>query len=151
MATFAPARRTRIFLDSSAVIAAAISSSGSALDLINLGLDGQVERVVSSLVLTESERNIARKAARAFSVYRLISDALQRRVVDPTPDLVRLVARFVEPKDAAIVAAALAAEAPFLASYDRKHLLGQASAIQTAFHITVATPAQIITWLRNLP
>ena len=134
----------RVFIDSSVLIAAAASSTGSARDLINLGLDGKVDLFVSSVVLTESQRNVARKLPRALPIFQLLRAALQHRIVDPTSQLVASVAQSIVPKDAPVVAAALAAQAEFLASYDRKHLLGQASQIQAAYQLVVATPDQII-------
>jgi predicted nucleic acid-binding protein len=66
-------------------------------------------------------------------------------VSDRAPSgLVITVAQTIAAKDAPIVAAALAAQADYLASYDRKHLLSQAAQIQSSFHLTVTTPDRII-------
>jgi len=43
-----------------------------------------------------------------------------------------------------IVAGAIHAEAKFLATYDRKHLLAQATLIQNRFGIIVATPEAVL-------
>ena len=47
-------------------------------------------------------------------------------------------------KDAPIVAGAVHARAKFLATYDRKYLLTQASLIQDRFGITVGTPEALL-------
>ncbi len=134
----------RVFVDSSVLVAAAISAFGSARDLVNLALDGQVELFISSLVLTESQRNIARKAPRALPIFQLIRHPLERHVIDPAPGLITVVAQTITAKDAPIIAAALAARAEYLATYDRKHLLSQAAHIQTTYNLIVATPDQIL-------
>ena len=140
-------RPPRVFVDSSVLIAAAVSSTGSARDLINLALDGKADLFVSSIVLNESQRNIARKVPRAVSVFQLIRTSLQRRVFDPSDQLVASVAQTIALKDAPIVAAALTARADYLASYDRKHLLSQASQILAGYGLVITTPDQILAQL----
>jgi predicted nucleic acid-binding protein len=148
MATSASrANPARVFIDSSVLIAAAISATGSARDLLNLGLAGTIQLIVSTFVLMEGQRNIARKVPRALPVFALIRTSLERRVVDPSPQLIATVAQTIAAKDAPIVAAALTAQADYLATYDRKHLLGQAAQIQATFKLTVTTPDQIISQL----
>jgi hypothetical protein len=51
-----------IFLDSSALIAGAISESGAAHILLNLGESKDIVLTVSELVIVESERAMAKKA-----------------------------------------------------------------------------------------
>src|SRR5688500_4574925 len=106
----------RVFIDSSVLIAAAISATGSARDLINLGLAGTDQLIVSTFVLTEAQRNIARKVPRDLPVFALIRTSLERRVVDPSPQLIATVAQTITAKDAPIVAAALTAQADHLAT-----------------------------------
>lgn len=62
----------------------------------------------------------------------------------PPAVLVREVAQIVVLKDAPIVAGAIAAEALFIASYDRKHLLRQAAAIRAHYGIMVDTPDTVL-------
>ncbi len=69
--------------------------------------------------------------------------------VDPSESFVREVARSVEPKDAPIVAAAVQAQADFLATWDRKHLLSQKEQIEAAFPITIVTPDRVLEVIRR--
>jgi len=135
-----------VFLDSSALIAAAISSRGSARDLINHGLQGTCTLVISSDVIEECERNLTAKAPRALPLFAAFVALLSHRV-EPTKAAVHTVAETIEAKDAPIVAAAIAAKASFLATYDRKHLLAKSAEIGERFGITVATPDEILTAL----
>jgi predicted nucleic acid-binding protein len=140
--------RVRVFIDSSVLIAAAISSIGSAHDLLGLGLDGTIHLHVSSLVLQETQRNLARNAPRALPLFvERFQPALLSQVTDTSPLLVVEVTETIAAEDAPIVDAALTARATYLTSHDRKHLLNQVPQIQSSFGLTVTIPDQII---RNL-
>ena len=137
-------RATRVFLDSSVLIAAAISPRGSARDLVLQGLRGEWSLCLSSLVLEETERNLARKAPAALPAFNGFRETLTANLVDPPKATVLAVAETVAIKDAPIVAAAVCVHAHYLATYDRRHLLSQATAIRTRFGIEVATPGGIL-------
>ncbi len=64
--------------------------------------------------------------------------------VEPVNAVVLKVAKIIEAKDAPIVAAAIAAQAEYLATYDRKHLLVKKTEIKGTFGIIVATPDEIL-------
>jgi predicted nucleic acid-binding protein len=140
-----PTNLLKVFLDSSILIAAAISATGSARDLLRFGLIGLVELAVSSLVLQETQRNLARKAPETLPLYtQSFLPALAPRCIEPPPALVRRVAQAIVAKDAPIVAAAVAAGANYLVSYDRKHLLAQAVLVKSTFNVSVVTPDVVI-------
>lgn len=135
---------TRLFIDSSVIIAAAISSTGSARDLLAAAFGGEYHLASSALVLDECERNLTRKAPRALPLFHLVRAVLDQHLTEPPDELVREVARFIEDKDAPIVAAAIDAGARYLATYDRRHLLRQAAIIQARYSLIVATPDDIL-------
>ena len=134
----------KVFIDSSVLIAAAISLRGSARELLNAGILGNYQIVLSQLVLTESERNIVRKAPAALPLFQFFAETLAPGIVRPSREHVLAVAQVVEVKDAPIVAGAMEAGAIYLATYDQQHLLRCAERIRAAFGIIVATPADII-------
>lgn len=144
-----PARVFSVFVDSSVLFAAALSSSGSARDLVLLATRGEIELILSSLVLAETERNLAKKAPRALPQFDALRDSGIFRISDPDCDLVRDVAAFIEPKDAPIVAGAIAARVRALATYDRRHLLSQAVVIQEHFGLKVDAPDQVLGAFQN--
>jgi predicted nucleic acid-binding protein len=142
-----PTRRTpsnSVFVDSSVLIAAAISANGAARDLLLRGFRCDLVLYISDDVLTETERNLSRKAPEAVGDFHTFRDLLACRLVNPPPSLVVSTAQVVEFKDAPIVAAAIRAGAGYLATYDRKHLLSQKEAILTQFGIIVATPDEAL-------
>ena len=111
-----------IFVDSSVLIAAAISSRGFARDLILSAFGGRCVVVLSSLVLEETERNLATKFPRALSAFGLFRGVWEASVVDPDLSMVDRVGEVIALKDAPIVAAAIKVGADFLATYDRKRI-----------------------------
>jgi predicted nucleic acid-binding protein len=56
----------RIFLDSSALYAAAFSATGPARRLILKGLEGSITLAISDLVLEETKRNLTKNAPLAL-------------------------------------------------------------------------------------
>src|SRR5919199_570016 len=98
---------SRVFIDSSVLMAAAISVQGSARDLISAGLQGELELVLTGLVLEETERNILAKAPAAHPAFARFRQALTPVLPDPAKALVLRVAQVVELKDAPIVAGAI--------------------------------------------
>ena len=135
----------RVFLDSSVFMAAAISASGSARQLLLLGLQREFLLSVSALVLEETERNLSRKAPQALPAFGLLHAAINLAIVEPSRTQVLRAAKVVDVKDAPIVAGAVRARATYLATYDRRHLLTKRAEIEAAFGIRTTTPDEVIT------
>jgi predicted nucleic acid-binding protein len=72
-----------------------------------------------------------------------IRDSLSAEIVTPTLDQIVSATAVVHPKDAPIVAAAVAANATHLVTFDRKHLMAKREEIAAAFGLTVITPDQV--------
>jgi predicted nucleic acid-binding protein len=137
-----------VFIDSSVLIAAAISSGGYARDLINAGLRHELVLVWSDLVVAETERNLQAKAPAAVAVFDLFRSSLTIETAVPDSRTTLRAAGIIDPKDAPIVAAAVAGAASTIASFDRRHLLAFRHEILAEFGIVVATPDEVIGDLR---
>ncbi len=137
-------RTSKVFVDSSVLIAAAISPRGRARQLLLEGFRGRIELYTSSDVLLETERNLDRKAPDAVPAFADFRELLVVRTVEPGRPLVLAAGAVVALKDAPIVAAASLAGADFLATYDRKHLLQHSDQIREHFNVEVATPEQVL-------
>jgi predicted nucleic acid-binding protein len=137
----------RVLVDSSVLFAAAYSVTGSAHDLLLAAIQGRVSLVLSPYVLTETERNILKRAPRAHPAFQRFRSALPYHLSQPTEPLISDTARIVVPKDAPVIAAARAAQATLVATYDRKDLLSNRQEILAAFGVTVATPEEILAGL----
>jgi predicted nucleic acid-binding protein len=139
----------RIFLDSSVLYAAAFSATGPARRLILKGLKGSIALAISDLVLDETKRNLTKNAPLALPSFMVLVDLLPPFITNPTKVQVLKAAQIVHLKDAPIVAAAVKANADYLATHDVKHLLSHAQAIADAYVITVLTPADLLSVLAN--
>lgn len=138
----------RVFLDSSVFFAAAYSVTGSAHDLLLAVIQGRVSLVLSPYILTETERNILKRAPHAHSAFLRFRAALPFQLSQPPETLIADTARIVAAKDAPVIAAARAAQTTLVATYDRKDLLSNRQEILVAFGITVATPDEILATLK---
>jgi predicted nucleic acid-binding protein len=134
----------RVFLDSSVFFAAAYSAKGSARDLLLSAIQGRIALVLSSYVINETERNLLQRAPHAHPGFLRFRQDLPYQLSHPPNALVVDTARIVVGKDAPIIAAARAAQATLVATYDRKDLLSKRQEILAAFGITVATPEEIL-------
>lgn len=139
-----PKKVAKVFIDSSVLIAAAISPTGSARDLVMKALRSKIQVVISDLVIEETQRNLAEKVPKALPALQLFLETLNPEVVSPTKRQVQKASKVVELKDAPIVAGAITAKADYLASFDRKHILAQKQEIARSFKVKVVTPDELI-------
>jgi predicted nucleic acid-binding protein len=114
---------TSVFLDSSILIAAMISSTGRARELLVRGIRGEFRVVSSVLVLSETERNILQKAPTVRPAFELLRQIFDADLIEPSTTLIEECVQHIHPKDAPIVAAAASAHVVWLATHDRMHLL----------------------------
>ena len=141
--------KLRVFVDSSVLFAAMYSASGMARDLIRLGLQGQVQLIVSPDVLEETIRNLTRKAPEKVEAYQSLLELLELEITaDPSTELVKSVETYVVAKDAPIVAAAIQAAPDYLVTYDRKHLIEPPEVSQQS-GLTIVTPAEVVRVIKN--
>jgi predicted nucleic acid-binding protein len=134
----------RVFIDSSVLVAAAISQTGAARLLLTAGLTDQVTLLFSEDVFAETQRSLAKKAPAALAALQVFQEAFIDQTVRAEERTVHRAAAVVAAKDAPIVAGAIEARAAYLATFDRQHLLSVAPQIRDAFGIAVATPAEIL-------
>lgn len=132
----------KIFIDSSVLIAAAISPKGNAREIINQGFAKALDLYISPDVLEETERNLKLKAPHALEEFYNFKEAFIAKIVVPPRRLILKVAKLVNIKDAPIVAAAIQTKADFLVTYDQKHLLQCAKNIEKNFKVKTYTPDQ---------
>ena len=139
-----------IFLDSSALIAGAISDTGAAHVLLQLGETGDIILTISEMVLVESERVIAKKSPHNLNdLRRLIQTAKLRIVKDPSKEKVKANLYLIEdPNDVPILLAAMEAKVDCLTTHNRKHFLEDSKVAERA-GIKIGTPGDVIAWLRE--
>jgi len=138
----------RIFLDSSVIIAGAISTRGSAHIVIRLGEIGLFTVVVSTTVLNESQNNIQRKTPQSMPYFVEILLSIQPEILpDPAPEESLIWETIIEKKDAPILAAAVNGKVDRLLSWNTKHFTAE---VGKAAGILIQTPAEFVQDVRRV-
>ncbi len=139
-----------IFLDSSALIAGAISETGAAHVLLQIGESEDILLTVSEMVIVESERSVAKKSPLNLNDLRkLIKTAKLRIVNDPSRKEVEANLYLIEdPNDVPILLAAMKAKVDYLATHNRKHFLDDPKVAERA-GIKIGTPGDVLAWIRE--
>lgn len=134
----------KVFLDTSVIIAAVISSRGTSRALLNLISAGGCTGFVSDYVLEEVQRNVGRKAPHMVATIETIVAQARFNLVAPTSQHMVQAKHHVELKDAPVVAAAVAADVDAPVTLDKKHLLNREREISEALGIVVVDPGAIL-------
>ena len=139
-----------IFLDSSALIAGAISDSGAAHVLLNLGESQDIVLTVSELVIIETERAMAKKAPGNLNDLRSLIKSSNLRIVDnPAKEEVEANLYLInDPNDVPILLAAMKARVDYLVTHNRKHFLDDPKVTEIS-GLRIGTPGDVLAWLRE--
>lgn len=143
------ARRLRVFLDTSALMAGLISSSGAAREVLRLAEAEVIEVIVSQQVIVEADRNFGKKFPDLLAGFRLFMRSLNPVVVSgPSQAAVKEAARVIHADDAPILAAAIQERVDFLVTWNTRHFMKTAVTDATPFPIV--TPAEFLEEFRKL-
>lgn len=139
-----------IFLDSSALIAGIISKNGAAYVLLTLGEQEEILLTISEMVITESERSIAKKAPKNLTDLRkAIKTANLEIVQDPSPEEKEANLYLInDPDDVPILLAAMKAKVDWLVTHNRKHFLDDPKVAEKS-KLRIGTPGDVLAWLRE--
>ena len=143
--------KANIFLDSSALIAGVLSSTGAAHTLLMLGEDETIFLTVSEWVVRESEEALHRKSPKSIKALRssLLISKIQI-VVDPSAEEIRANLYLIEDRDdVPVLFAAVKAGVDYLATHDHKHFLDDPKVAERA-GIKIGTPGDVLAWLRDM-
>jgi predicted nucleic acid-binding protein len=118
--------------------------------LLRLAEGATIQILVSSQVLSETEGALRRKAPDTLGHLALLLDRARCQVVpDPTWEQVSTWRTAIEYlPDAAVLAAALAAQAQYLVTLDRRHLIDNPR-LRAAPPLPIGTPGDCLEWLRR--
>ena len=139
----------RIFLDSSVLFSAVASATGGSRALIVLAELRMVRLVVSQLVFVEVERNLHRKAPMLLADFAELRASIQWEIVpDPTTEQVQACLQVIVPKDAPILAAALAAKPYCLVTLDGRDF--DQPAVHSLATFPVQKPSELLENIRHV-
>ena len=134
---------TRVFIDTSVLIAGVASVTGASASVLDLGEAGVIKLVISRQVLIEADRNLTVKLPgmvdRFRRYLRRLAPVLEE---DPSPEEIESAASIIHPKDASILAAAKKAKVDFLVTLDKKHFLSARPAKTTG--VRIVSPGEFL-------
>lgn len=115
--------RPRVFVDANVLFAgaAAPTEHGASLVILRMAEITLIDAITSEQVITEVERNLKAKLPQALSRFRLLIDRCLRVVPDPSPEDLSKHTGSADPKDLAILIAALRESCPWLVTFNVRH------------------------------
>ncbi len=141
---------SRIFADASVLVAGAGSRSGASRAVLVMAEIGLYRLVVCRQVLDEAERNLRKKLPAALPVFAELMVAINPEIVtDPSPEEVIRWQSVIEPKDAPILAAAVASAPDRLPTLDVKNFIEPARVTEKS-GLRIETPAEFVQAIRAL-
>ena len=143
-------RQVSLFLDSSVVYSAVISSRGGSRALLALSELGLIQIVTCPYVLHEVEESLRWKNPLALDPYRQLSRAANWLVQDdPTPpEVAQWMGIVPDPKDAPILAAAVNARPHRFVTLDVKHWIEPAHVAERS-RLIIRQPGQVMEEIRQ--
>lgn len=114
-------RQVGIFCDADVLIAGAASTTGASHILLRLAELTLVKCLTSEYAVNEAERNLSAKLPAALAPFQLILKAAVTIVPPPSSSAIQSVTGQAHAKDVPILAAAVANEADFLATFNVRH------------------------------
>lgn len=143
------ANRPRVFLDTSVLFAAVLSTEGGSRLVLKLGEAGAISLWVGSRVLQEADGVVSRKAPETRPLLALLLSKAEV-MTGSKPDaasLARARAVVSYAPDAHVLAEALSAEVDYFVTLDHQHFVGNPRAGTLPFPI--GTPGDFLAWLRE--
>jgi len=143
-----PKPKPRVFLDTNVIFSGLYSSKGAPGILLELFVKGEINVVVSQQVLEEVVRTIKEKLPEALpALRRLLVNMPPEVMPDPSPEEIKHWAGKLSTADAAILAAAVAAQPDYFITGDN-HFLQNRNIIEKA-GLHIVTPAQFLELLEG--
>jgi len=108
-----------------------------------MALAGEVEIVISQIVIEETRRNLAASAPESLPFMEFVLASTPHTIVKPTRAEVLGAMEFTALKDAPIAAAAKVANVDMLVTLDKKHLLGKPE-LEEFVGAAIVTPGEAV-------
>ncbi|OGK21650.1 hypothetical protein A3C23_02640 [Candidatus Roizmanbacteria bacterium RIFCSPHIGHO2_02_FULL_37_13b] len=134
-----------VFIDSSVLVAACVSTKGASAYLLGLSRKGLIKGYISRDVIGEAKKNINFKLKDDHKkIFKIYLQYAKLGVIDePLPELIELCEKVIYNKDAPILAAAIQSPCQYLVTLDRKHFLTNEVA-KFVKKIVIITPGDFI-------
>jgi predicted nucleic acid-binding protein len=142
-------KKLRVFLDTSVVFAAVLSSTGGARKLFQLAEAGVIRLVIGPTVLQECDEVIRRKASGTLPrLAQLLAAARTETSSAPSSRQIKTAKSYVHyGPDAYVLAEAMEARPEWFITHDKEHFLKNRDKITLPFEI--GTPGDLIQRLKD--
>ena len=137
-------KNLKIFLDTSVLFSAVLSSTGGGRKLFHLAEAGLLQLIVGPTVLREADEVVRRKTPASLPLLAQLLEAGQVETYSaPTPKQIEFARSLVAyMPDARVLAEAIRAEADWFVTHDREHFLKAKKGINLSFEI--GTPGDLL-------
>lgn len=134
---------TKVFLDSSVIIAGVHSATGASQIILELSKGGKIIASVSEIVLQEVMRNLKKKMPENVLIQFLeyLTKSNFRKVEFEQESEILKYQGITDAKDIHIIAAAFKSKADYLVTLDKKHLL---KLERKNFPFKIVTPGEFL-------
>ena len=137
-------KNLKIFLDTSVLFSAVLSSTGGARKLFLLAEAGLLQLIIGPTVLREADEVVRRKAPASLPLFAQLLEAGQVETCSaPTPKQIESARSLVAYiPDAYVLAEAIRAEVDWFVTHDKEHFLKTKKGITLSFEI--GTPGGLL-------
>lgn len=115
-------KQTKVFLDSSVIIAGLASKKGGSYEVLALAELNIITPCICENVVNEAFRNVQKKLPGGMAYIYALFKSLSFKLIDPTEEDMEKAKKIINEKDAPILAAAITGKVDWLLSLD-KHFL----------------------------
>jgi predicted nucleic acid-binding protein len=138
-------KRPKIFLDADVIFAGSASPSvqGASYVVLLMGEITLLDCITSEQVITEVERNLEDKIPAALPEFRLLVKRCLQVVPDPSAKDVKAYLGQADPKDLAILVAALRENCSYLLTFNTRHYH------PTGNHLIIQPPGEFLKAVRS--
>lgn len=135
----------KVFLDANVIFSAAYSDTGGSAYIFQLAKKGKLGLYSSRLAVKETERNLREKAdaQRVLNFYDLLNEVYIKLIDVNRAKAKEKFSDLVGEKDSSILASAIASEADFFLTLDKKHFLKE-KVLNANLSIKIVNPSQFI-------
>jgi predicted nucleic acid-binding protein len=137
----------KVFIDSSVLVAACASFTGASAYILSQTKQKKIKSYISADVIGEAKKNVFLKLDEKGKgrLDEYLNEIDFRIVSSPTPYEIAICEKYIFPKDAPILAAAIKTKCAYLITLDRKHFFQpQARSFAKSMGIAILTPRKFI-------
>jgi putative PIN family toxin of toxin-antitoxin system len=138
-------RKIKVFIDANCLIAAILSPTGGSFALIEKALKGEFELYLSEYVLEETFSVLKEKYPQNLIIFNLLIGKIKYKLLtEPTQKEVEELIRYIDFKDAPVLASAIKGKVDFLITLDKEHFIENPKLKKLKLPFKIMTPGDFL-------